>query len=224
MNLKKLFKDNPQGRFEVKASADQADIYLYDAIGGWFGIEAKDMVQQINDITAPVINLRINSPGGDVFDGRAIQTALKQHKSKVIAHIDGLAASAATYVALAADEVRMSDGALFMIHKAWTLQIGNADEMRDQADLLDKVDDAIVKDYQRKTGIDQDQITDWMSAETWFTADEAKEHGFIDKIYEGEEVEGFDLSAYQNAPRKQPKKVFDRAGLERRARLAAIGA
>ncbi len=229
--LFQLFIENnaAKGRkFEIKqAHEDEATIYLYDAIGGFWGVDAQQFVKDLNNLNADTIHLRINSPGGDVFDGRAIQTALRQHSARVVAHVDGIAASAATYVALGADEVEISEGAFFMIHKGWTLQIGNADDMRETAGLLDKVDASISKDYQRKTGIDAEQIEQWMSDETWFSAEEALEHGFVDRIFEGEDVENsaFNLAAYANTPKaltepkEKPKNSPDREMLLRRLDL-----
>jgi len=204
--LQQLFSQNqnqlsPKPRINNETS--EATIYLYDAIGGYWGIEAAPFVQGLASLDVNTIHLRINSPGGDVFDARAIATALSQHPAKVIAHIDGLAASAATYIATSADEVEIADGAFFMIHKGWTMQIGNADEMRTTADLLDQVDGSISADYQKKTGIDSNQIETWMAAETWFTADQAVTHGFADRKYDSTEpVENraFNLAAYDNVP------------------------
>ena len=123
----------------VNAAKDEATVYIYDAIGSWFGIDPKDFVPAFNAISAKTIHLRINSPGGSVFDAEAMRTAIVDHPAHVIAHIDGLAASAATTIALAADEVEMSSGSMFMIHNAWSCAIGNARDMRAEAHLLDKV-------------------------------------------------------------------------------------
>jgi ATP-dependent Clp protease protease subunit len=116
-----------------------------------------------------------------VFEGRAIRTHLSQFAGKVVAHVDGLAASAATTVADGADEIVIADGAFFMIHNSWTLAYGNKGELRKTADLLEKVDGAIVADYAKRTGLDVAQLAEWMNAETWFTADEAVEHGFASR-------------------------------------------
>jgi ATP-dependent Clp protease protease subunit len=175
---------------------------MRSAVG--YGVTAEDFAVALADVNSATIHLRINSPGGDVFEARAIQVALKQHKAKVIAHIDGLAASAATYIALAADEVEMAEGAFFMIHNAWTMGLGNANDFEELAGMLHKVDDSIVKDYQRKTAQAPEQIKQWMDSETWFTAEEANEHGFADRIYSGEDdtenSSNWDLSAYTNTP------------------------
>lgn len=224
MNLKnrlaQLFKDNAgvQSRFEIKTEDDTATVYLYDAIGGWFGIVAEDFIRDLMAIEAKTINLHINSPGGDVFDARAIHTAIRQHPAKVISHIDGLAASAATYIALAADTVTMAEGAFFMIHNSWTLVLGDKNDMIDTAALLEKIDRTINKDFQRKTGLDESEITDFMDAVSWFTADEALEYGFIDEIFTGDEVENkYDLSAYENAP----SALTEKQEPDRRAQMNA---
>lgn len=210
--LLKLFRDNaPQARgFDIRAADGEVDLFLYDAIGGWFGIEAESLVKEIKGIDASTINVRINSPGGDAFDARAIHTALVQHPARVVSHIDGLAASAATMIALAGDHVEMAEGAFFMIHKAWTLWLGNADEMRAMADLLDKVDDSLIRDYAGKTGEADGQIREWMAAETWFSAEEAKAAGFADAIAERKAVENrFQLGAYDRAPKALTEAPVD---------------
>lgn len=223
MKLLDLFQANasrPRSYAIEAKDDDEATVYLYDAIGGWFGVEAKTFIKDLQAVKAKTIHLRINSPGGDVFEARAMATAIRQHGSKVVAHIDGLAASAATYVAIAADEVRIAKGAFFMVHHAWTLAMGNAAELRDTAGLLDKIDDTIAADYEERTGKDRAQIVEWMDAETWFTAEEALEHGFVDSVYEGKKADAsWDVSAYSNAPKNfaaAADPAYDRATLERR--------
>lgn len=234
--LLKLFIDNAAKakRYEVKATdEDEATVYLYDAIGSWWGIDAAQFVKDLNAIQAKTIHLRINSPGGDVFDARAIKTTLQQHPATIVSHIDGLAASAATYIALGADTVEIAKGGFFMIHNAWTLALGNANELREVADLLDKVDASIVADYLSKTGQDEDQIKSWMAAETWFSAEEAMEHGFVDSVFDADNdtQAHYDLTAYDNAPKEllaradnQPKaEDAVRQHTERRLRLLERG-
>lgn len=228
--LIKLFRDNVNANtlYEIKtehvAGEDVTEVYLYDAIGGFFGLSAEEFVKDLADIDTDKINLRINSPGGDVFEARAIATAIKSHKAHVTAHIDGLAASAATYIALAADAVRMADGALFMVHNAWTLAIGDKNDMLDTSALLEKIDGAIKNDYQKKTGLSAEEITEFMNAETWFNAEEAKEKGFIDEIYDGQPVENnYDLSAYEHAPEQvkqaEPEEKLNRDKFAARLRV-----
>lgn len=179
-----------------------------------------------------MIHLRINSPGGDVFDARAIATAIAQHPSKVVAHVDGVAASAATYIAVAAAEVEMAQGAFFMVHRAWTLAMGNSGDMREAADLLDKIDGTLVRDYARKTGKPVAEIEAWMEAETWFGADEALEAGFVDRVAEADSkaAAAWDLGAYRNAPAALTKaaaeaedvRQYDRDAVLRRLSIAQV--
>lgn len=202
-------------RFEIQNAADETTVYLYDVIDNWYGVDSESFIKALQDIKTGTINLRINSPGGDVFDARAMATALKQHSARVVAHIDGLAASAATYIALAADEVRMSQGAFFMIHKGWTWNVGNADDFRKSADLLDKVDDSISNDYAKKTGIGKAELIQMMADETWMSADEALEKGFVDSVFDDEPVSNsFDLSVYDKAPAIAAKVVDREPGTE----------
>jgi ATP-dependent Clp protease, protease subunit len=211
MNLKALIQanlKNPQRKFQALTNKanDEATIYVYDVIDAYWGVSAKTFAQELAKIDAKTIHLRINSPGGDVFEARAIAVALREHKSKVIAHVDGYAASAASYIALAADEVEIADGAMFMIHKAWTIAFGNSDDLTEMAGLLDKIDADLVRDYVANTGNTEDQVKEWMAAETWFTADEAVENGFADRksaefSADATARAGWDVSAYKNAPK-----------------------
>lgn len=186
----------------IEASGDEATIYVYDAIGAWYGVDAQRFAKDVAAIEASTIHLRINSPGGDVFDARAMKTALEAHKAKVVAHVDGLAASAASFLMLAADEIEIAPGAFIMIHDPWTVAIGNGADLRSSADLLDKVGGAIAADYVGKTGKSDAEVKAWMTAETWFEADEAIEHGFVDRKTEKPAATkaAFNLSAYRNTP------------------------
>jgi ATP-dependent protease ClpP protease subunit len=233
MKLMQLYLSNQSAprQARIEQAGREATVYIYDIIGeSWAGgVSAREFVPQLAALDVDTIHLRINSPGGDVFDGRAIANALAQHPAHVVAHIDGQAASAATYVALAADEVEIADGGFFMIHNAWTIAIGNADEFVATADLLRKVDGSIVADYQRKTGQTPEQLNEWMAATTWFTAEEAVAHGFVDRIAQGQKAakNQWNLEAYGNAPaalteQPEPEPEFDRAALERRLSLLEI--
>jgi len=206
--LMKLLADN-RGRGLFKAEAgggDEATLYLYDAIvsDAWYGgVAAVDFVKQLNSIEAATIHLRINCPGGEVFAGQAMAQAIREHPANIIAHVDGYAASAASWLALACDEVLISEGGYFMIHKAMTVAWGNADEFRKQVDLLDKIDATLVAGYAKETGQDEAQIAEWMAAETWFNAAEAVEYGFADRIAEGaakKNLAAWNLAAWQKAP------------------------
>lgn len=162
--MRLLARNRGRGQFEIKSAADgkEATVYLYDAIvateeeAEWYGgVSAQSFVKQLAGLEADTIHLRINSPGGSVFAGRAMETALRQHSAKVIVYVDGLAASAASFVAMAGDEIEMAQGAFFMIHKAWSMAWGNSDELRKEADLLDKVDGSLAKTYHDRTGLPQ---------------------------------------------------------------------
>lgn len=171
----------------------EAEVSIYDAIGG-YEINAKDFANDLKEVDADTIHLRINSPGGCVIDGNAICNALQRHSAKVITHIDGLAASMASVVAMAGDEVHMADNALLMIHNPWTVSMGDADELRADADLLDKMSANILAAYGRSQYEDE-EIKELMDAETWFTAQEALDAGFIDHIEGGLRAAASDITA-----------------------------
>lgn len=193
--------------YEIRnAAGDKAEVFIYDRIGESFwdeGITAKQFAQDLRAITATQIDLHLNSPGGSVFDGQAIYNALLRHPASVTTYIDGLAASIASVIALAGDHVVMADNALFMIHNPSAAARGDANEMRKMADLLDKVCGVMVNTYEDKTGMDRDELEAAVDAETWYTAAEALEAGFIDEIgVEQAIAAAFDLEAfgYRNYP------------------------
>jgi ATP-dependent Clp protease protease subunit len=189
-----------------------------------YGISAQSFVDAINSIKTPLINLRVNSGGGDVFTARAMVAAIAAHPSRVVAYVDGIAASAASYLAMACDEVVMQEGSMLMIHSAWSIAMGNASDMRATADLLDKIDMSIVNDYARKTGLPVDELQAMMIAETWMDATEAVAKGFADSIVtndKGKAKNAWNLSAYKNAPAVQPEPEPDYSS-ESRARMLAL--
>ncbi len=184
--------------FRIEAAGEHPVIYLYDVIGAdlFGGVSDLDFAHTLADLTdAPEIHLRINSPGGDVFAARAMMAAIREHPARFVAHIDGVAASAASYLVTAADQIEITQGAFVMIHRAHTMAVGDAEEMLAVGALLEKVDASIVADYQRTTGAEHDQLVDWMAAETWFDASEAVEHGFADTVALFEDTEGEQAAA-----------------------------
>lgn len=191
------------------ASGDVAQVYVYDVIDSYWGASAKALVEALASAGAKDVALHVNSPGGDVFEARTMVSAIRAHQAKghkVTAYIDGLAASAATYLALSGDQVHIADGGMFMVHNSWTLAWGNKTELRSTADLLDKIDGTITADYARKTGATAEQIAAWMDAETWFTGAEALAAGFVDSVIEPPKADDgkaarWNLSAYANAPK-----------------------
>ncbi|MES2972396.1 MAG: head maturation protease, ClpP-related [Pseudomonadota bacterium] len=231
--LLQLLRDNARAdasakpaplRAEVKD--DEAHIYVYDVIDSWWGANAAGLVTALAAVADKTVHLHINSPGGDVFEARAMSAAIVAHAKPVIGHIDGVAASAATYLALACSEVRMTDGGLFMVHNSWTFAYGNKDELRATADLLEKIDGTIAADYRKKTGASEAQVKTWMDAETWFTAQEALDAKFIDAIEANSQADdktenraSWNLSAYANAPKQLPKPPAEDLGKEITAQL-----
>lgn len=168
----------------VNKTNDLGEIYLYDMIGGW-GITAQQFAKDLKSLgNVKNIDLRINSDGGDVFDGRAIYTQLASHPARVVAHVDGLAASIASLIMCAANEIRMADGSFIMIHNAWGFGVGDSSEMRRLADLLDSVTGEITNTYVVRTGCDRNEIKQMMDDETWMTSKEAKDKGFCDVVSE----------------------------------------
>jgi ATP-dependent protease ClpP protease subunit len=192
----------------LEVTGGDATLYLYDAIvstqaeADWYGgVSAEALVPQIRSVQGGNLTLRINSPGGDVFAAQAIVAAIRDCGAKVTAVIDGLAASAATVIATAADSIEMSDGALFMIHCGWCGTVGNANDMRATAALLDKVDATICDQYAKRTGMTCEAVMALMQAETWMTAQESVDAGFVNAVCAPSKTKNeWDLSAYSKAP------------------------
>jgi ATP-dependent Clp protease protease subunit len=175
--------------FECKA--DEATLYLYDVIVGdkfleqfGMGVAAETFVKALNELSAPTIHVRINSPGGDVFAGRAIEAAIKAHPSTIVAHVDGYAASAASYVAIAGDQVEIAPGGMMMIHNAHARTGGDSGAHLELAALLEKIDGTLRDTYAAKTGKSVEEIRALMDAETWFTGQEAVDCGLADSLAE----------------------------------------
>ena len=205
-----------------------AEVLIYDPIGeNWYGdgLTAKRFrddlaaLGEVQDIT-----VRINSPGGEVFDGFAIYNALKQHPATVTVHVDGMAASIASVIAMAGDEIRMAENAMLMIHDPWTIAMGSAEDFRRKADLMDQVKGNLVDTYARRTGQDAGRISELMAAETWMTAAQARELGFVDDVTEELQVAArFDVSRFRNPPKGLPiGELLSARGNVYRAKLADI--
>lgn len=211
-----------------EVAGDTATIYVYDVIDSMWGVSAADVARVLAGITAPNITLRINSPGGDVFEGRAMMSLLVEHPATVTAKIDGVAASAASVLALAASSVEIADGGFYMIHKGWTFMMGNADDLRQTAGLLDKVDGSIIAAYAGKSGKAADEIETLMKAETWFTAQEAVDAGFADAIMPTTNAgkataRAFNVAAYDNAPKALTEQLPELDEAARMRSLARLG-
>lgn len=188
--MSKLFKfaaKNSKPLDVRNKTATKAEIILYAAIGqSWWDpdmISAKQFSDTLAglDSTVNEIHVRINSPGGDVFDGVTIYNRLKQHKAKVIVHIDGLAASIASIIALAGDEIHIGEGALYMIHLPWTYAMGNRMDLDNTVNRLMDVEEQLISIYQKKTGLDRTELRAMLETETWLDSDQAIEKGFVDQ-------------------------------------------
>ena len=210
----KIRKNKSWYTIQARGSSE-AEVYIYDEIGIW-GIRAEEFVKDIGGIDADRINLRLNTPGGSVFDGFAIYNALRSHRAEVITYIDGLAASIGSVIALAGDTVNIAQNAFFMIHNPHGLVMGEAEDMRKAADTLDKIAGAIVRTYADRSGKSEAEIKRLMDEETWFNADEAKEAGFADNVTEEREVDArFDLSAFARVPAELRERLAGSTPLER---------
>jgi ATP-dependent Clp endopeptidase proteolytic subunit ClpP len=177
-------------KFHVVAKADGvAEITIYDVIDRYYGISAAAIYDQLKALgSIKSIRVRLNSNGGSVFEGIAIYNLLKQHSARVNVRIDGLAASMASIIAMAGDDIEIGDGAYLMIHDPLGSVRGDSADMREMADLLDKMRDQLVGIYARRTSQSEEQIKEWMKAETWMTADEAIANRFADRSVAGLQV------------------------------------
>jgi ATP-dependent protease ClpP protease subunit len=198
---------------------DEAEILIYDYIG-WPFNDAADFVQTIRGITSQKITIRINSPGGDVFDGIAIANAIAAHPSKPITRIESLAASAASYIAVSGHEKQAYKNTMIMIHEPMTGMWGNQHDLRDVADILKQINDQMVDIYADHTDVGKRELKSMLKEETWMTAAAAKGKGFVDTILQaGSPTEAkFDLSMFAKTPEqfqseseKPTKRTIERA-------------
>lgn len=190
--------------YEIRnsAAAESAEIFIYDEIGG-FGVGAQAFIADLKPLAGRHLHVRINSPGGDVVEGNTIFNALTRHKGGVTIHIDGLAASMASVIAMAGAPVIMADNALLMIHNPWTVGSGDSKDLRKAADVLEKIQENIVSSYEKKTGLERAEIQRMMDEETWLNATQAVEAGFADLVEEG-------LPAAASITRDQLQERFDK--------------
>lgn len=182
--------------WKIRAAKDNprvGELLLYGSISevSWLGDEVtprqfKQDLDALGDVDE--IRVYINSPGGDVFASQAIYSMLSRHPATITVYIDGLAASGASLVAMAGAVIRMPKNAMMMVHNPRAIVIGEAKDMREMADTLDKVRESMVAVYRAKTGLDEDRIIELLDAETWMTAEEAVELGFADEVEEAKQV------------------------------------
>ncbi len=187
--------------YTIRAQASGAEVLIYDEIGA-YGVTAKGFLAELGALPddAP-IDLRLNSPGGSVFDAVAIYNALSRHAGSITVWIDGIAASAASYIAMAGDEIVMPENAFLMIHDPSGLVMGTAADMRDMAGTLDKIAASMTRGYAAKSGKPEEDIAALLSAETWFDAQDALEAGLATRMSEPVRIAAsFDITRFRNAP------------------------
>ena len=207
-------------RISNAADSDEAEVMLYDEIGGWFGSTADELIAELRQITAPRMRVRVNSPGGSVFEGIAIANALRSHPANVTVQVDGIAASIASVIAMAGDRIEMAPNTMMMIHDASGVCLGNASDMEEMAELLDLISDNIADAYATRAGGTREQWRERMRAETWYLPEDAVENGLADEaisapkaadpVEPAEEddpdmARAFDLAAYGYSGPKQPE-------------------
>lgn len=204
--------------FNMKASTDgkSADVFIYGEItkyaweeyGEVSSITFKEELEALGD-DVELINLYINSPGGSVFEAMAIMAMLQRHPAEIIAHIDGLAASAASVIPMIANEIRMPSNALMMIHHAWTFAFGNADELRKTADKIERISQSMIQYYLDRAGdkLSAEQLNEMLKEDTWLTADEAQTYGLCDVVEATNQAAAFAFGdewakKYNNVPKQ----------------------
>lgn len=192
--------------FKAEASAPESDLYLYGEVGGW-GASAAEFIDVLSQRKDQHVNLHIHSPGGSVFEGHAIFNALRLHPGGITTWVDGIAASMASVIAMAGNPVKIASNGFLMIHNPWSQAAGGSEEMRKQADVLDKLKDSLVKIYADKSGMSTEEISAAMDDETWFSAEEAVAFGLADEVFEGMQAAAkIDLSSLSA---KAPSGVFE---------------
>lgn len=225
----------------TNTAGDEAEVMLYDEIGGWWGATADDFIRDLRAISAPKVRVRVNSPGGSVFEGVAIANAIRGLSAEVTIQVDGIAASIASVIAMAGDRVVMMPNTTLMIHDASGVCMGNAADMAEMEELLDLISDNIADAYAARAGGTRDEWRARMRAETWYLPEDAVEAGLADEVVPtparpGQEPEPdmrktFDLTAYgyQGPRREEPKSeagltedIRSLIGEEIAAQLAAV--
>jgi ATP-dependent protease ClpP protease subunit len=190
-------------------TADEAEVMLYDEIGGWYGATADQFIADLRGVTSPNLRVRVNSPGGSVFEGIAIANALRSHPANVTIQVDGIAASIASVIAMAGDRVEMAPNTMLMIHEASGVCLGDASDMEEMAELLDLISDNIADAYAARAGGTREQWREQMRAETWYLPEDAVKAGLADEATSmpkrGEPV----TEPGEDEPEPEMRKTFD---------------
>ncbi|MEV7140759.1 head maturation protease, ClpP-related [Streptomyces tauricus] len=192
------------------ADPDEAELMLYDEIGGWFGSTADEFIADLRDVTSPNLRVRVNSPGGSVFEGIAIANALRSHPANVTVQVDGIAASIASVIAMAGNRIEMSPNTMLMIHDASGLCMGNAADMAEMQELLDLISDNIADAYSSRAGGTREEWRERMRAETWYLPEDAVRAGLADEATQAPKA-GTPAAEPEEEDEPQPemRKVFD---------------
>jgi ATP-dependent Clp protease protease subunit len=204
-----------QGWYDVKAEGEHTEILIYDVIG-WPFVEAAEFVRDLQSVNTDKLTVRLNSPGGDVMDGLAIYNALKQHKAEVTTRIEGWAASIASIIALAGDKREIASNGYYMIHNPWLIAMGDYRDMGKAQDLLGKITDTLARTYAEHSSMGVRKLKQAMDDETWYTASEAVEAGFVDSISGSTAKARFDVP-FANAPAsdREIERILREAGKSR---------
>jgi ATP-dependent protease ClpP protease subunit len=205
----------------AKAAGDDVEIALLGVVGSWWGELTAQNVRRVLEANknAKSIRVLIDSPGGDYFEGVAIMNMLKRHSASVTIEVIGEATSAGSVIAMGGDRIEMHVGTMMMIHQAWTIALGNSDELRNAADMLGKIDASLVALYTARTSKPQDEIEKLVRATTWMTAAEAVKDGFADAEIAAKKTGGSD-----GGKTKAARAEGDLAGRVAHARALALGA
>lgn len=226
-----LSSDIPQSALNrwngaVAAASDGNAIDIYDPIGAYFyeGVTVKRIAAQLRDIGAGNdVTVNINSPGGDVFEGIAIYNTIRAHKGKVTVRVVGLAASAASLIAMAGDEIQIGRAAFMMVHNVWVLAIGNRHDLRDAADVLEPFDDALAGVYAARSGKDKKWAGKVMDRETWFSGEQTVEEGLADALLPADQIkEDPEGQAIARADLRSVEIALARHGMPRSERRALL--
>jgi ATP-dependent protease ClpP protease subunit len=213
----------------MAASGEDANtISIYEVIGeDWWtggGFTAKRMSGALRTIGKADVVVNINSPGGDMFEGIAIYNLLREHPAKVTVNVMGIAASAASIIAMAGDEIIMGLGTFLMIHNAWGVVMGNRNDMREAADLFDSFDAALVDIYEARSDAKRSDIVKMMDAETFMGPSDAIKHGFADSVSESLKAPDEPSNSMDKGlmARRQTEAALARAGFSRSDRTQMI--
>lgn len=214
---------------DIQAANDDDDstINVYDIVGeDWWtgqGMTAKIVSAVLRRNRGKEVTVNINSPGGDFFEGLAIYNLLKEHDAPITVRVVGMAASAASVIAMAGTTIKIAEAGFFMIHNAWHVCVGNKHDMHERGDVLAQFDDSMVGIYAKKTGKDRDEITDMMDAETWISGADAVKQGFASQFLDSDELDvDDDESAKFNSSLKEVEMALAKAGKSRSQRRHII--